>query len=140
MALVTLEQAKAALGIDPADTSQDAALTAQIEAVSIAANNYCGRIFVVQSYQDTMRHVYNWLYAGEPLRTRQFPIVVSEGEPLVAVIENGAVVDVSLWEVYPEEGALYRLEPDRFRGLHDLHRDDLQPFRGPVQGVSRAEV
>lgn len=110
MALVTLEQAKAALGIAPEDTSQDAALQLQIDAVSVAVNNYCGRIFAVQTYQDTLRYVAQWLYAGEPLRTRQYPIVVSEGEPLIAVIENGATVDVAFWDVYPEEGTLYRID------------------------------
>jgi len=111
MALVTLDQAKAALGIDPSNTSQDALLTAQIGAVSLAVNNYCGRIFAVQSYQDTLRYVAQWLYAGEPLRTRQYPIVVEpDGTPLVAVIENGATVDVAFWDVYPEEGTLYRID------------------------------
>ncbi len=111
MALVTLDQAKAALGIDPADTSQDALLATQIEAVSLAVNNYCGRIFVVQSYQDTLRYVAQWIYAGEPLRTRQYPIVVEPGgAPLVTVIENGATVDVAFWDVYPEEGTLYRID------------------------------
>lgn len=110
MALVTLDEAKAALGIPPADTSQDAALTAQIEAVGVAANNYCNRIFAVQTYQDTFRYVTNWLYPGQALRTRQFPIVMAEGTPAVAVIENGAELDGALWEVFPEEGALYRLD------------------------------
>ena len=65
----------------------------------------------MQTYQDQFRHVYNWLYSGEPLRTRQFPIVVDDtGVPLVAVFEDGAAVDVSFWDVYPEEGTLYRLD------------------------------
>ena len=110
MALMTLDEAKAALGIPLADTSHDAALTMQIEAVSVAANQYCNRVFVVQTYQDTFRYLTNWLYSGQPLRTRQFPIVVDEGVPLVAVIENGAELDGALWEVYPEQGALYRLD------------------------------
>ena len=113
LALITLDQAKETLGIDPGDTSQDAALEQQIEAVSAAVNGYCNRVFVVQSYQDSLRYVTNWLYAGEPLRTRQFPIVVDDlGVPSVAVIENGAALDVAYWEVYPEEGALYRLNGD----------------------------
>ena len=110
MALMTLDEAKAALGIPLDDTSQDAALTMQIEAVSVAANNYCGRVFVVQTYQDTLRYVTNWLYPGQALQTRQFPIVVAEGEPQVAVIENGAELDGALWEVYAEQGKLYRLD------------------------------
>jgi hypothetical protein len=113
LALVTLDQAKAALGIDPADTSQDAALQQQIDAVSAAVNNYCNRIFAVQGYQDTLRYVNNWLHAGQPLRTRQFPIVVDDqGVPLIAVIENGGTLDVTYWEVYPDQGTLYRLDGD----------------------------
>lgn len=109
MALMTLDEAKAALGIPAGDTSQDAALTMQMEATSVAVNNYCNRIFVVQTYQDTFRYVTNWLYGGQALRTRQFPIAVDDGGvPLVSVIEEGAELDGSLWEVYPEEGALYR--------------------------------
>ena len=110
MALVTLDEAKAALGIPLEDTSQDANLAMQIEAVSVAVNNYCNRVFVVQTYQDQFRYLTNWLYPGQPLQTRQFPIVVTDGEPAVAVIENGAELDGALWEVYPEEGALYRLD------------------------------
>jgi hypothetical protein len=111
LALVSLDDAKVVLGIDAADTSKDAALTQQIDAVSAAVNNYCNRVFAVQSYQDQFRYVYNWLYSGEPLRTRQFPIVVDDaGVPLVAVFEDGAAVDVAAWDVYPEEGALYRLD------------------------------
>lgn len=110
LALVTLDEAKAALKIPLADTSQDAALTQQIDAASAAVNNYCNRIFVVQAYQDQLRYVYNWLYAGEPLRTRQFPIVVSGGDALVAVFEDGASLDPAAWDVYPEEGAIYRLD------------------------------
>jgi len=112
-ALVSLDDAKVVLGIDAADTSKDAALTQQIDAVSAAVNNYCNRIFAVQVYQDQFRTVYNWLYPGEPLRTRQFPIVVDDtGVPLVAVSEDGTAVDVSFWDVYPEEGTLYRLDGD----------------------------
>ena len=111
LALVSLDDAKVVLGIDPADTSKDAALTQQIDAVSAAVNNLCNRIFAVQTYQDQFRYVYNWLYSGEPLRTRQFPIVVDDtGVPLVTVSEDGAAVDVAAWDVYPEDGALYRLD------------------------------
>ena len=108
-ALVTLEQAKAALGIPAGDTSQDAILTAQIAATSLAINNYCDRVFVIQSYRDQLRNACGcW---GEPVTTRQYPIVVdAEGVPLVAVTENGGAVDPAYIEVYPETGAVYRLD------------------------------
>ena len=107
--LVTLDRVKAALGIDPADTSKDAQLASHIAAVSQAISNYCGRIFVVQTYRDNLRYVNNWLHPGEPLRTRQFPILVDdEGLPVVAIVEDGATV--TAWDVSPDEGALYRLD------------------------------
>ena len=107
--LVTLEQAKAALEIAAGDTSQDAMLTQQIAALSRAINNYCDRVFVVQSYRDQLRDACG--YWGEPVTTRQYPIVVDdEGVPLVAVTENGGVLDPAYLEVYPETGAIYRLD------------------------------
>jgi hypothetical protein len=106
LALVTLDQAKAALGIDLADTSQDTALTQHIDAVSIAVNNYCSRIFAVQTYRDQLRNAYGGF--GEALVTRQYPIVVEAGTDLV-VTEDGAVLDPTLYEVDPDTGRLYRL-------------------------------
>jgi hypothetical protein len=107
LALVSLDDAKAALGIDPADTSQDAALARQIDATSTAINNWCDRIFVVQTYRDQLRNACG--YFGEPLVTRQYPIVVADEVPLV-VTEDGAALDPALIEVYPETGRLYRLD------------------------------
>ena len=109
MALVSLDDAKTALGIDAGDTSQDATLTAQIEATSMAINNFCDRIFVVQTYRDQLRDAYG-VY-GEPLVTRQYPIMVDDsGVPVVAVTEGGAALDAELLEVFPEGGAIYRLD------------------------------
>jgi hypothetical protein len=111
LALVTLDQAKAALGIDPADTSQDAALTQQIDQVSRAIDNYCDRIFARQSYRDQYRYVYNWLKPGEPLRTRQPPIGVNGGGlPVLAITEDGTALDAADWEVDTDSGELYRLD------------------------------
>ena len=142
LALVSLDDAKVVLGIDPADTTKDAALTQQIDAVSAAVNNYCNRIFAVQTYQDQFRYVYNWLYSGEPLRTRQFPIVVdSGGVPLVAVSEDGAAVDVTLWDVYAEEGALYRLDGTAVAGWNGTtilvdYTAGYDPIPADVQGAA----
>lgn len=105
MELITLDQAKAALGIPPTDTSQDAKLTAQIASVSAAVNNYCNRVFVVQTYQDQLRYVTNWLYPGQPIRTRQFPLI----DPLT-VTQDGTALDPTALEVSPSEGAIYRLD------------------------------
>jgi len=109
LALVSVDQAKAALGIPAEDTSQDAALSAQIDSVSVAINNYCDRIFAVQTYRDQLRNACGWY--GEPLVVRQYPIVVDDGgEPLVAVAEDGGALDPTLLEVFPEQGAVYRLD------------------------------
>lgn len=109
MALVSLDAAKLALGIDAANTSQDAALTAQIESVSLAICNWCDRIFAVQTYRDQLRGACG--NYGEALVTRQYPIVVDDGGvPLVAVAEDGGAVDAAMLEVFPEQGAVYRLD------------------------------
>jgi len=109
MALVTLDQAKAALGIPVEDTSKDAALSAHIDSVSAAINNYCNRIFAVQEYTDQIRNLCG--YWGEPLVTRQFPVVVEDGVPLVTVSEDGGLpLDAGYLELHPETGSLYRLD------------------------------
>jgi hypothetical protein len=107
MALVSLDDAKVALGIDAADTSQDAALTQQIEATSMAVCNWCDRIFAVQVYRDQLRDAYGAY--GEPLVTRQYPIVVADGTSLT-VSEGGVALNPTLVEVFPEAGEVYRLD------------------------------
>jgi len=109
LALVSVDDAKAALGIDPSDTSQDAALARQIDSVSVAINHFCDRVFVVQTYRDQIRNGRGaW---GEPLVTRQYPIVYDDsGVPIVAITEDGALLDPAAIEVYPETGSLYRLD------------------------------
>lgn len=109
LALVSVDDAKAVLGIDPSDTSQDAALARQIDSVSAAINNWCDRVFVVQTYRDQVRNGRGgW---GEPLVTRQYPILLDDsGVPIVDVAENGAAIDAALLEIYPETGSIYRLD------------------------------
>jgi hypothetical protein len=102
-ALVTVADAKAAIGIDPADTSQDAILGQQIDAVSLAINNWCNRIFVVQTYQDQLRNPH--LCWAEPIVTRQYPV----DDVTLAITVDGTAVDPTLFEVYPETGRLYPL-------------------------------
>lgn len=109
MDLVTLDQAKALLGIVADDTSQDTAILQHIAGTSAAINNYCDRVFVVQTYRDQLRNAYG-AYA-EALVTRQYPIALdTEDVPLAAVTENGVALDPAYLEVYPEEGSLYRLD------------------------------
>jgi hypothetical protein len=105
MALVTIDQVKEVLDIDPADTSDDAALQQHIDAVSQAVNNWCDRVFAVQTYRDQLRQVTGNF--GEPLITRQYPI--TDTPPLV-VTQDGGVVDPSMLEIFPETGGIYRLD------------------------------
>ena len=108
--LITVEQAKAALGIPDTDTSKDAQLAQHITATSRAINNWCDRVFAVQSYQDQIREVYGcW---GEPLVTRQYPFVIDSesGLPLVAVTEAGVALDPAMLETDADAGRLYRLD------------------------------
>jgi len=107
--LVTLDQAKALLGIDPADTSKDAQISQHISATSAAIANYCDRVFVQQVYRDQVRNAYGGY--GEPFITRQYPIAVDvAGVPLVAVTEAGVALDPAYLDIYPDAGSLYRLD------------------------------
>lgn len=109
--LVTVDQVKATLGIETADTSQDAALLQHIAAVSAAINRYCDRVFVQQVYRDQFRVVRNWLPPGDPLMIRQPPIAFDElGVPLATVTEDGGVVEVVAWEVNASSGEFYRID------------------------------
>jgi hypothetical protein len=111
MALVTVDQAKAALGIDPADTTQDASLTAQIASVSQGIFRYVDRVLVQQSYRDQFRYVCNYNYPGEPLQLRQYPIAVDiTGAPLATITEDGVAVDPLYYEADTDRGLLYRLD------------------------------
>jgi uncharacterized phiE125 gp8 family phage protein len=117
LALITLDQAKAALGIDAADTSQDAALAQLIAAVSTAIDNWCGRIFVRQTYRDQLRNVCNWLGTGEPINTRQWPIPLDvDEEPVLVITEDGTALDPAAWEADTDTGEIWRLDPSGANG------------------------
>src|SRR5580765_605612 len=107
MALVSVDDAKVALGIEAGDTSQDDALAVQINAVSMAINNYCDRIFAVQTYRDQLRDACGSY--GEPLVTRQYPIVVAD-EVSLLVSEGGSPLDPALIEVFAETGQIFLLD------------------------------
>jgi hypothetical protein len=109
-ALVTIDQAKQSLKIPLDDTSQDAAVQAQVDHVSAAVARYCDRVFVVQTYRDQLRSVCSWLRYGEPLPTAQKPIAEAEGEPLITITQDGAELEATVYEVDAERGLLYRLD------------------------------
>jgi len=111
LALVTVEQAKATLGIDAADTSQDTALAALIDHVSAAIHRYIDRILVQQGYRDQFRYVANWMFVGEPLQLWQYPVALDEdGYPVAAVVQDGVTVDATLYESNDERGLLYSID------------------------------
>lgn len=111
LALVTVEQAKATLGIGAADTSQDAALQALIGQVSAAIHRYIDRILVQQGYRDQFRYVANWMCVGEPLRLWQYPIALDEdGAAVATIVQDGVAVDVALYEANDERGLLYSID------------------------------
>jgi hypothetical protein len=111
LALVTLDQAKAVLGIDPADTSQDTNLQAQINSVSSAIHRYVDHVLVQQAYRDQFRYIYNYTYPGEALQLRQYPIAVdASGVSIVTVTEDGVAIDAAAIETDPDRGKLYRLD------------------------------
>jgi hypothetical protein len=107
--LISVDQAKAALGIPATDTSKDAQIQQHITASSVAINNWCDRVFVVQVYRDQLRNACgDW---GEPLVTRQYPFVVDDsGVPLVTVTEDSVALDTTLMETDADFGRLYRLD------------------------------
>jgi len=111
LALVTVEQAKATLGIDAADTSQDTALAALIDHVSAAIHRYIDRILVQQGYRDQFRYVANWMFVGEPLALWQYPVTLNEdGAAVAAIVQDGNTVDAALYEANDERGLLYSID------------------------------
>jgi hypothetical protein len=150
MALISLDQAKDALGIASSDTSQNGILGRQIAQVSAAIQTYCDRIFVRQGYRDQFRYVSNWLDFGEPLRTRQYPIAADQdGLPVVLINEAGIILSVTDWEVFEEAGSLYRLDSAGsismwtgqsitvdYDGGYDVIPDDIQAAAAEWLGAS----
>jgi len=111
LALVTVGQAKATLGIDVSDTSRDTALQALIGQVSAAIHRYIDRILVQQGYRDQFRYVANWMRVGEPLQVWQYPVALDEeGAPLATIVQDGTAVDAALYEVNDERGLLYSID------------------------------
>lgn len=110
-ALITVDQAKDELKIAADDTTKDGIIGQHIAQISAAINVYCDRIFVRQGYRDQYRSNYSTgLCCGVPLVTRQRPIAVDVGVPVVVVTENGVVLTPSQWEVDEQMGRIYRLD------------------------------
>lgn len=141
LALITLAQAKAVLGVALDDTSQDAAITQQIDQVSAAINNHCDRVLPRQEYEDQFRSVCARLDRGEPLRTRQFPIGTDIDDlPLLTVTQDGVLLDETSWEVDIESGALYRIDSGGAAWTGNLivvdYTGGYDPIPADVQGAA----
>jgi hypothetical protein len=107
--LISLDDAKSALGIPSTDTSKDAAVQANVDAISAAIVNYCDREFVVQTYRDTFRQLVGAF--GEPLRSRQWPIPATGGAPtLYTVTVDGVVIDPAAYDLDLSNGRAFLLE------------------------------
>lgn len=104
--LVSIDDAKIVLGIDPDDTTQDAQIEAAIHAISARICRYCDRQFVKQGYRDEYRNLsLDWV---EPLRCWQFPLVVDgTGAAVLAVSSNGSPIAAESYEANPDNGALF---------------------------------
>lgn len=109
--LVGLDVVKDELNIASGDTSKDAKLTRYIAEVSIAAQQFCNRVFAVETIKDEFwparGEVPSMFISGEdPLQLSRWPVV-----SIVSVIENGvALTDSVDYRVDKENGALFRLD------------------------------
>ena len=87
-ALITLDDLREQLRVNPNDTANNAWWTKVIARTSRQAERYCDRIFVVQSYADTFRGNTTG-DPGEPLILAQAPV-----DPVtMSVIVDGATLD-----------------------------------------------
>jgi hypothetical protein len=134
--LITLDDAKVRLGIDPGDTSQDDKITAMIATVSQRISNYCDRLFPQQVYRDQFRGVaLDW---QKPLHCRQFPVATDDttGDPMLTVTVEGAVLDPSAYDVSLNDGALYLIN-GVWSGLIVLdYTAGYQPIPADLQAVA----
>lgn len=99
--LVTLNNMKAYLGIDPGDTSWDIFLTAQISYVSDVVEAYCGRKFAAANYVQTF-------YSDDYPRTWStttfhFPLI-----SVTSISQDGELYEASSYRIHKPTGTLTR--------------------------------
>jgi hypothetical protein len=105
-ALISLAQAKDLCGIKANDASRDQEVGQLVAQLSLAAEHYCDRFFVVQEYRDQIRYACFGL--SEPVRTRQFPIQTDNaGEALLTVTIDGGLIDPSEYDLDLDNGRIY---------------------------------
>jgi hypothetical protein len=108
--LTDLATVKSELSIKDGDTAEDAFLSRAITQLSAVAQNYCNRVFPVQSYQDQFRFS-RWhrrdslrVDQGRPLRLANAPVQI-----IASVTEDGVGLTPGDYEFDPSTGLLYRL-------------------------------
>lgn len=100
--LPTLAEIKAALGIDPADDTKDAAIERTLEAAIDIIETYCGRGFAYKAEveeHDPITSRDRWLFLF------RFPV-----EAVTSVRAEGSVYPVSSYAIYKKSGLLQWLQ------------------------------
>ena len=108
LALVSLDEVKQELGIDPADTSQDARLQRYINQSSAQIHTYTQRIFPLQTYRN------RFLADHAPVRgliLSAWPVT-----EIVALTEDG--VALTDYELNATPGLIWRQGWDCYGGWH----------------------
>ncbi len=104
--LVSLDDMKTHLGIPLIDTTQDVYLTEQLNTISMAVENYCGRKFESTSYTQTFYgDDYQTEYKEYLLYLYHFPTI-----SLTSVIDTGDLLDAANYRIQTTSSTLYRIE------------------------------
>jgi hypothetical protein len=132
-ALVTLDDLREQLRVNPNDTANNAWWTKIIDRTSRQAERFCDRIFPQQSYLDTFRGNFS-ADIGEPLILSQAPV----DPATISVVVDGTALDpVNDIALDPLAGLVYRTsDPQRwtsetsltvaYTGGFDVIPDDVQ--------------
>lgn len=109
--LVALADVRETLTIKATDTAQDPWLEKVIARASTQAENYCDRVFAVQTYRDTFVSAFGAI--GEPLRLSAVPVLI---EPAATISIDGTGLSVADVNLDPR-GLIYRAsDPLRWFG------------------------
>jgi hypothetical protein len=104
--LVSLDEAKVMLGIDAADTTNDAQLEMLITSQSIFAANQCNRVFAYEQVRETWRCVGAVCCPDGAARIYLTHYPVKAEDVLIVETPKGTVLDVDAYELDEETGKL----------------------------------
>src|SRR5262249_25899077 len=108
--LMTLAEAKLLLGINPADTTQDALVSMLISTYSAYISTKCDRRFGRERVAETWRDVFNGRLA-----VRHWPVKAADVETVVAAgsaVSEGSAVQALGWEIDERSGKLSYVAPN----------------------------